>query len=267
VERSVGVRDSWSGGAAYEDYVGRWSRPVAREFTAWLGIPGGRRWLDVGCGTGALTEAVLAQAMPSEVVGMDPSTDFLGYAAAHVRDRRTLFAVADARALPFEDGSFDAVVSGLVVNFVPDRGAALRELRRVVRADGVVAAYVWDYPDGMQLIRCFWDAAVELDPAARPLHEGVRFDFCRPDVLRAEFTGAGLGDVEVDAVVVPTVFPDFDDCWTPFLSGHAPAPAYARSLGDAHRSALRDALRARLAAAADGSIRLTARAWTVRGSA
>jgi ubiquinone/menaquinone biosynthesis C-methylase UbiE len=257
--------DSWSSGTSYEAYMGRWSRLVAREFVAGLGAPPGLRWLDVGCGTGALTGAALATE-PSAVTGVDPSAGFVRHAAAQLADPRASFAVADARALPVATGSVDAVVSGLALNFVPDRHAALAEMGRAARAGGLVAAYVWDYPDGMQLMAHFWDAAVELDPDARPLREAVRFGFCRPEALRSMFARAGLADVDVDAVVVPTVFRDFEDFWKPFLGGQGSAPAYAAGLDDAALVALRDAVRERLPREDDGSVRLTARAWTVRGS-
>jgi ubiquinone/menaquinone biosynthesis C-methylase UbiE len=246
--------------------VGRWSRLVAAEFVDWLGRPPGGRWLDVGCGTGALSEAVLAGASPADVVGLDPSPGFVAYASAHVPDPRARFVVGDARALPVPDGRADAAVSGLMLNFVPARNHALREMRRAVGPGGLVAAYVWDYPGDMQLMTYFWDAAVDLDPTAQPMHEAVRFGFCRPDALSSMFDRAGLTDVEVRPVVVPTVFRDFDDYWTPFLGGTGSGPAYAMSLEDEQRSALRDSLRGRLPVEADGSIRLTARAWAVRGS-
>jgi SAM-dependent methyltransferase len=259
--------DAWSSGEGYEPYVGRWSRLVAREFVRWLDPPPGARWLDVGSGTGALTETVLSLGSPSGMVGLDPSPAFVRYAVAHVADRCASFGVGDARALPVRDGRFDLVVSGLMLNFVPERTLALREMRRAARSDGIVAAYVWDYPGRMQLMSYFWEAAVELDPAAGHAVEGVRFGFCRPDPLRAMFAAAGLTDVEVDAVVVPTVFRDFDDYWSPFLRGIGPAPVYATSLEEGQRTDLRESLRARLPAGDDGSIRLTARAWAVRGRA
>jgi SAM-dependent methyltransferase len=258
--------NSWSGGNDYENYVGRWSRLVAPEFIAWLAVPPGGRWLDVGCGTGALTETVLLDAAPAEVVGVDPSADFVRFAAAQVPDPRASFREGNAQALPLGDAAVDVVVAGLVLNFVPDRTAALREMQRVTRPGGTVAAYVWDYADGMQMMAHFWDAAAELDPASRALHEGSRFDFCRPEPLSELFAGAGLLDAEVTAIVVPTVFAGFDDYWTPFLSGGAPAPSYAQSLGDGDRAALRQALERRLPTEDDGSIRLTARVWAVRGS-
>jgi SAM-dependent methyltransferase len=255
----------WAGGDRYESYVGRWSRPVARRFLGDLAVPPGRRWLDVGCGTGALTQAILATAAPAAVVGVDPSPDFVAHAAAHVPDPRAAFREGSAQALPVDDASVDVVVSGLVLNFVPEPAAALVEMRRAATPGGTVAAYVWDYAGAMQLMRHFWDAAAERDPTAADLDEGLRFPLCRPGPLRSLFTGAGLDDVVVGEIVVPTVFADFDDYWTPFLGGTGPAPAYAMSLGEADRNALREILRARLPTADDGSIQLTARAWTVRG--
>jgi SAM-dependent methyltransferase len=259
--------DVWSSGDSYDSYVGRWSRPVAAEFVRWLDRPPRGRWLDVGCGTGALTEAVLSAAAPGQVVGLDPSPGFLSHAAARVLDVRASFAIADARALPVADGTFDGTVSGLVLNFVPDRPAALREMARAVGAGGTVAVYVWDYAGGgMGLMRCFWDAAEELDPAVRPQRESVRFDFCRPEPLTALFEDAGLADVDVREIVVPTVFRDFDDYWSPFLRGTGPAPAYVASLDDDRREALRSAVLEHLPVDSDGSIPLTARAWAVRGT-
>ena len=257
--------DPWRAAAAYEAYVGRWSRLVARRFAVWLDVPAGSRWLDVGCGTGALAEEVLAARSPAVVVGLDPSAPFVGRAAAQVRDQRAAFSRGAAQALPVRDASVDAVVSGLVLNFLPDPAAALAEMCRATRPGGVVAAYVWDYAEGMQLIRHFWDAAVECDPAARALDEGVRFTDCRPGPLTALFAGAALVDVTVEEVLVPTGFAGFEDYWTPFLGGAGPAPAYVATLGEQERTVLREELRRRLPVADDGSVHLTARAWAVRG--
>jgi SAM-dependent methyltransferase len=257
--------DPWASGASYEPYVGRWSRLVAGEFVGWLARPAGARWLDVGSGTGALTSAVLTEASPRDVVGVDRSPAFVSHATEHVGDPRARFAVGDACALPVADGCFDVAVSGLMLNFVPERTLVLREMRRAVGRGGLVAAYVWDYPGGMQLMAHFWDAATELDPAARTTHEAVRFGFCRPDPLRSMLECAGLTGVDVAPIVVPTVFRDFDDYWSPFLGGVGPGPEYAMSLTEGRRNELRDALRERLPTDEDGSIHLTARAWAVRG--
>ena len=259
--------DVWALGDAYEAYVGRWSRRVARAFLRWLAVAGGRTWLDVGCGTGALTAEVLAEAGPAHVLGVDPSEGFLAGARAAITDPRADFCAADAQALPLASGGCDAAVSGLALNFVPDPPWAAAELVRVTTAGGVVAAYVWDYAEGMEMIRYFWDSAVALDPAAAELDEARRFPLCRPEPLRRLWSDAGLTDVQVEALDVPTVFTDFDDYWAPFLGGQGPAPGYAMSLTEDRRRALRDLLHDRLPERTDGTVPLTARAWAVRGTA
>jgi SAM-dependent methyltransferase len=254
---------TWAAGDRYEPYVGRWSRCVAPEFLAWLEIPAGKSWLDVGCGTGALTQTILASAQPAEVAGVDPSEGFLAF--ARTRTPQAEFRVGDAQALTFEDDSFDAAVSGLVLNFVPDSAKAAGEMRRVVRTGGTAAAYVWDYAGEMQLMRRFWDAAAAVDPAARNLDESLRFPLCQPDALRALWTAAGLEDIEGRTIDVPTVFKDFDDYWSPFLGGQGPAPTYCMSLPEDHRERLRQRLHATLPVEADGSINLIARAFAICG--
>jgi SAM-dependent methyltransferase len=261
------ARDRWHDGDAYEAYIGRWSRPVAARFVDLLGVAPRARWLDIGCGSGALTGTVVDRADPAAVTGVDPSDAFVGAARARVPDPRARFAVGDAASLPLADASVDVVVSGLVLNFIRDPAGALREMRRVSVPGGIVAAYVWDYAGRMELIRAFWDAAVALDPAAHPLDEAVRFPICAPDPLAGGFEAAGLTGVETDAIEVPTVFGDFDDYWEPFLRGTGPAPGYVASLHDGARIALRERIRSDLPAESDGSIRLVARAWAVRGRA
>jgi SAM-dependent methyltransferase len=266
VAREPKMEDPWILGDAYEGYIGRWSRLVAPRFLAWLDRPHGQRWLDVGCGTGALLQAILDHATPSTVVGVEPSAGFLATARERLGARAEL-RQGDAASTGLADAAVDVTVSGLVLNFVPDVGAALAEMRRVTRRGGTVAAYLWDYADRMELIRHFWDAAVALDPAAAAKHEGTRFPLCRRDTLREAFTRAGLGAVAVDAIDVPTPFADFEAYWRPFLGGQGPAPGYAMSLDEATRTRLRNHLRERLPVAADGSIALVARAWAVRGEA
>lgn len=258
-------KDAWTSGASYEFYMGRWSRLVAREFLLWLGIPPHVRWLDIGCGTGVLSQTILEVASPRPVLGVDPAEEFLVLAREQIQDPRVNFLRGDAQALPVSSAAFDVVVSGLVLNFVPRPDQALSEMVRVGRTGGSVAVYVWDYAGQMQLLRSFWDAAVTLDPAARALDEGVRFPLCQPEPLRRLFQVAGLEKVEVRSIEVPTNFRDFDDYWSPFLGGQGPAPGYAMSLSEERRAALRDQLRAALPIETDGSIRLTARAWAVRG--
>jgi SAM-dependent methyltransferase len=259
-------KDVWASGNAYEPYVGRWSRLVAREFLNWLGAPANGEWLDVGCGTGALCEVILQTNSPRRVTGIDPSEGFVSFARHKVTDQRATFQVGDAQALPVSDGSFDATVAGLVINFVPDQAKAVGEMRRVTRPGGVVAGYVWDYAGEMQMMRRFWDAAVALDPAAIPLDEGRRFPVCHPEPLATLFRGVGFDRVQVRPIDVPTIFKNFDDYWSPFLGGQAPAPGYCMSLPEDRRTALRERIRGNLPIRNDGTIHLMARAWGVRGT-
>ena len=259
------VSDNWERGDAYELYVGRWSRQVAPLFLDWLAQPAGMRWVDVGCGTGALTAAIVDRAEPAAVTGVEPSEGFLATAQDRLGSSATLLR-GDAAALPLADASADIVVSGLVLNFVPDLAAALAELGRV-GAGGTVAAYVWDYARDMQFMRYFWDAAVDLDPSAGDLDEAVRFPVATPDGLSAAFSAAGFGSVSTTALDVPTHFADFEEFWSPFLGAQGSAPSYLASLDDDAKGRLRDALRVRVPASGDGSIDLIARAWAVRGRA
>jgi SAM-dependent methyltransferase len=263
---SDGARETWGSGGPYEQYVGRWSRIVAREFLAWLGVPSGQTWGDVGCGTGALVEGILATSEPQAIFAIDRSGGFLAAGRSNIPDQRVRFAVADATALPWTSGSCAATVSGLVLNFVPDAVAMVREMARVTRPRGQVAAYVWDYGGGMEMMRHFWDAAVEVKPEDAALDEAERFPLCQPEPLKALFQDAGLIGVVVRSITIPTIFRDFDDYWTPFLSKQGPAPTYLASLDGETRDRIREVLRARLVAAADGSITLTAQAWAVQGT-
>jgi len=213
-----------------------------------------------------LSEVILDRTSPAQVIGVDPAEAFIAFARSRLAaDSRITFRVADARALPVEDGAFDAAVSGLVLNFIPDPAQALAEMGRAVRPGGIVAAYVWDYAEEMQLMRRFWDAAVALDPAAGELDEGRRFPMCQPDLLARLFAEAGLTEIDDRSIDIPTVFRNFDDYWSPFLGGQGPAPGYCVSLSEAKREALRERLRAELPTSADGAIRLTARAFAVKG--
>ncbi len=259
------VLERWEEGRAYDRYVGRWSRLVAPEFLAWLGLPSARRWLDVGCGTGALCREIFDRWSPASVTGVEPSEPFLAAARENLAGRALLLHGL-AEAIPLPDHSADVVVSGLVLNFVPDPRSALAEMSRVATPGGTIAAYVWDYSDRMELIRYFWDTAALLDQAGERLHEGTRFPWCRPEGLRALFDSAGLADVELRSIDIDTPFADFADYWGPFLGGQGAAPAYLMTLDEHRRKYLREILRTRLPIEADGSIPLTARAWAVRGT-
>lgn len=263
---TVSAHDHWSQGDVYEKYIGRWSRLVAREFVSWLGVYRGKRWLDVGCGTGAFTQTILEQASPDAVVGVDRSEGFIEFARQQITDPRATFRVADAQDLKTERGAFDVVVSGLVLNFVPKPERMVLEMARSCRLYGKIGVYVWDYADGFQLLCHFWDAAAALDPAARELDEGVRFPVANGKAIWNLFLDAGLNDVLTRPIDVPMHFANFDDLWNPFLGGQGPAPGYVMSLSEDKRAALREQLGKNLPMKADGSIDLTARAWAVKGT-
>lgn len=261
----VTPNEAWTSGDFYEPYIGRWSRLVAAEFIRWLGVPEGRQWLDVGCGTCALSETILTITNPKKVKGIDRSEGYVEFARGRVVNPRAEFAVGDAQALPVESGSYDAIVSGLVLNFVPQPGQMIFEMKRAVQKDGVIALYVWDYAGKMQMLRHFWNAATILNPAAQDLDEGRRFPICNRDVLTKLFQDAGLAQVETRPIDVSTDFKDFDDFWLPFLSGQGPAPGYVMSLNEKQRAQLWERIYNSLPFALDGSIPLVARAWAVRG--
>ena len=258
------IPDTWQQGDAYERYIGRWSRQVAPLFLSWLAIPPELRWLDVGCGTGALCAAILEHGRPTALTGVEPSEGFLSVARQQLPASVHL-SVGNAAALPLDDAQVDVVVSGLVLNFIPDVALALAEMSRVSTPDGIVAAYVWDYAEGMEMLRRFWDTAVELDADAAGLHEGRRFGLCQPAALQSAFEQAGLVEVSVAPLEIATPFATFEDYWQPFLGAQGPAPAYVASLPEERRLRLREALRTRLPLADGGALALRARAWAVRG--
>jgi SAM-dependent methyltransferase len=249
--------DAWAAGDSYDAYMGRWSRPIAARFLDWL---------DLGCGTGALTAAILRDCAPAGVLALDPSEGFLAKARTDASDPRVTFQVGgadDLAALP--PASRDIAVSALVLNFIPDRAEALRQMKRIVRPGGTVGFYVWDYPGGgVAFMRAFWEAAVALAPAARDLTEDRRFPFCTREGLVALAQEAGFARPEVKAIESPSVFRDFDDYWTPFTLGAGPAPGYCASLPPEARERLRAALSDSLPRGKDGTILFGTRAWALK---
>jgi SAM-dependent methyltransferase len=258
--------ETWAAAGPYERYMGRWSRRVALEFLGWISVPPGARWADVGCGTGGLTRGILS-CNPHSVAGVDASEGYLAEACRAIGDRRARFSRADATALPWAGSSFDATVSGLVLNFVPDHPGMVGEMARVTKPGGKVAAYVWDYAHGMQMTRHFWDAATSVSPRDSALDQGERFPICQPGPLESLFRSAGLTSVSVTAIDIEMLFRDFDDYWSPFLGKQGAAPSYLASVDEETRERIRELLQSRLVPAADGSIKLTARAWAVQGTA
>lgn len=261
---STGARfDAWNAGQNYELYMGRWSRRMAARFVDWLAPPKDAAWIEVGCGTGALTGTILAECAPRSLLAIDASASFLEHARSTVVDGHVRFEVADALALPAPDASTDVVASALVLNFIPDRRAALVEMQRVLKPDGQLAFYVWDYPGGgIGFIRAFWTAAIALDPDAAELGEDVRFPFCSADGLLALCLDAGMQSPVIEPLEIETVFADFQAFWQPFTLGSGPAPGYCARLTNDQRAELKARLASTLGTMSP--IRMVARAWAVR---
>ena len=252
-------------GDPYERYMGRWSRPLALRFLAWLAQRHGQRWLDVGCGTGALSTAILDHAAPTLVVGVDRSGEMLEAAKASLGTHAVLHQ-ASAEHLPLGDAAVDVTVSSLVLQALPDAPRALQEMVRVTRSGGIVAAAVWDYALRARFIRLFWDAATSADPRAAALDEAARHPLCQPEALTRLFEGAGLQGVRTGSIEIETRFATFDDCWQALLHGQGAAPDYMASLDEPARQRLRKALRSRMPVGPGGATSLAARAWVVRGT-
>ena len=255
----------WASGDSYEPYIGRWSRLVAREFIPWLALPQRSRWLDAGSGTGALSLTILDLTNPKKIKGIDRSESYVEFMREQVNHPDLEFEVGNAQSLPVDSNSFDAAVSGLVLNFVPRPHQMISEMTRVVGDGGVVALYVWDYAGRMQMLRHFWNAAVALDPGARDLDEGRRFTICNPNSLMELFQNAGLSQTQSRPIDIAAEFKNFEDYWSPFLGGQGPAPGYVMSLNEKRRSQLRERLYNSLPFALDGTIPLVMRAWAVNG--
>src|SRR5262245_30142273 len=185
--------DRWAEGSAYERFMGRWSRRLARSFVAWISVGSKAHWLDVGCGTGALASAICEMSHPASVIACDPSEPFIEHARSRISGAPVSFSVAGVEALPEREDGFDAIVSGLALNFMPDPAQAVKSMRARLRHQGLLAAYVWDYAGGMEFLRIFWDEAVALDTPAAKIEEGARFPLCQPEALASLFRGAGLG--------------------------------------------------------------------------
>lgn len=250
----------------YEQFMGRWSRQLAARFVKFVSIGERDSVLDVGCGVGSLSFTI-AEAFPAaRVTGVDPSAAFVRHAQTRARNDRLQFQVGDAQALEFSNAAFDTTLSQLVLNFVPDRDKALGEMIRVTRPGGVVAAAVWDYGDGMRMLRVFWDEAVAFDPPLAARDER-HMPLCKRGELAALWRASGLQHVDDQPIVIDLAFASFDDYWSPFLGGQGPAGAYVASLSETRRATLEARLRDRLLSSRkDGPFVLQARAWAVKGT-
>ena len=248
---------------AYDRFVGRYGAELATALIDFAGVAPGMRALDVGCGPGALAAVLVERLGAARVSAADPSASFVD--ACRTRLPGVDVVEASAEALPYADGAFDAALSQLVVNFMRDGEAGVRQMARVTRPGGIVAACVWDYRDEMTLLRAFWDAAREVDPERGvAADEGVVMRWCSEGGLAELWRAAGLVSVRVGSLIASATYADFDDLWSPLPTGVGPAGTFCKSLEEDDRAALRDAFRARLGVGAS-SFTLTARAWSVVG--
>jgi SAM-dependent methyltransferase len=237
---------------------------VAQEFLKWLDVPAGLRWIDVCCGSGMVTEAIVERNVPATVVGVDASAEQISFARQHHAHPNVRFETADAMALPFPDSSFDVAVCGLGLNFLPSPSRALEEFRRVTTPGGAIAVYVWDYAHGATFLREFWDAAIAIDSEAATFDQAYRFPMCTPEGLRSLFEQAKLEGLTSHALDVTTRFTSFDDYWEPLLTGQGSAPGYLAARDKQTQTAIRERLKTVLPANPLGAIELPARAWAIR---
>jgi SAM-dependent methyltransferase len=258
------MKVTWESADAYELYMGRWSRLVAAQFLEWLDPAEGLKWLDVGIGTGTLSDLILNKYKPAELFAVDQSESFIKTAQMRLRKDIQL-QVGNVMDLPIDDDAVTITVSGLLLNLPPEPELALKEMVRVTANNGTIAAYVWDYSGGMEMINYFWEAAVELNLMADLMHEGKRYDHCDKPALKQLFVDAGMTDIAVTSIEIIQQFADFDQFWDPFQAGQGTAPTYLLSQKESEQTALRELVKTHLPIAEDGSIKLRARAWAIKG--
>jgi ubiquinone/menaquinone biosynthesis C-methylase UbiE len=258
--------DKWTSGSEYDQWMGRWSRLLAEQFLQWLAISPGARWIDVCCGSGVVTKAIAERCLPKRVAGIDASAAQIAFANQHRVGDGISFEVGDAISIPFPDASFDVVVCGLGLNYISEPIRALEEMRRVASADGVIAAYVWDYAEGAGFLRRFWDAAASVDPEATSFDQAQRFPMCTPDGLRELFRAAHCQRIRVKALEIVTWFENFEQYWAPLLSGQGSAPNYLASRSQQIKTEIRERLKSSFQSGETKPIELSARAWAVRAN-
>lgn len=248
-------------GAAYERYMGKWSRLAGEQFLEWLAPKPALRWLDVGCGNGAFTEMLAEGHAPAELHGIDPSEQQLAFARTRPALRSAQFRQADAMALPFADDTFDAAVMPLVIFFVPEPARGVAEMARVVAPRGIVAAYAWDMPGGGFPYEALWAQMRELGAT---VPQAPSPDASRMDVMRDLWVGADLQAIETREIIVERTFASFEDYWTIALGGPSVSRG-AAAMSTENLAKLKDQMRAALPADADGRITYSARANAVKG--
>ena len=256
--------ERWTSGADYDRWMGRWSRLLAHEFLTWLNLSSGLRWIDICCGSGVLTEAIVERNAPAAIVGVDVSPEQIDFARRHRTGDNITFEIANAMSLPSADASFDVALCGCGLNYIPNPLQGLQEFQRVLRPGGIVALYVWDYEHGARFLREFWNAAIEIDADATAFDQARRFPMCTEAGLRDLFAQTRLEDVTTHALDIVTRFTSFDDYWEPLMSGQGSAPNYLATRAPQTQMKIRDRLRAVLPISRDGAIEMPARAWAIR---
>jgi len=259
--------DHWDNATAYDRFMGRWSRQLAPKFVDWLRVPSGRAWLEIGCGTGALTSAICEKTDPLSVVAVDTAPEFVDYCSKHLSHANLRVVQGTLDSYPSRKEGYSAVVSSLVLNFLPDPIESLKKMKLACSSGGCVAACVWDYSKGMEFLRLFWDAAVAVDPKASAFDEGARFPLCHPEALRSAFHNAGLEEIEITSLAIPTIFDSFHEFWSSLSEGTGPAPSYAATLSASKRKALASSLKALTRSKNNSPIELQAKAWAIKATA
>lgn len=250
-------------GGGYDKIMGRFSVSLARQFLNFAGHPPGEKILDVGSGTGSLSFALAARGDHEEIVGIDVAEPFLAYARQRNKDPRISFRVADATALPFADARFDRAVSQLVLQFLPEPLEAVKEMKRVVRPGGTVAACVWDAYGGQPHIRMLWDTASTLGLLKQ---HGIIRSLSTEGEMVAAWRAAGLTDIVPGEITMRFVFEDFEDYWSPYLSGEGPIGEMVMGLSPSNRALLEQKLRViYLSNRPDGRRSFIAAAWICKG--
>lgn len=253
---------SWNDTNGYELYVGRWSRLVSMDFIHWLDPRSDLKWLEVGCGTGALTSAILNSAHPQRVKAIDTSPDYINSARSAITANNVTFLEADIASLP-KDETFDMVTSGLVLNFLPDLNDSFRLMVHKLNHGGQLSAFVWDYAGHYQPMRHFWDAAKELSPAAEKFDAGVKFPICNKSNLVDLFQTAGLSNIAFTNIERVATFQSFDDYWLPIASAQGSVTTFMSTLDDTHKRDLQVLLKRRLPIAGNGEIKLIINALAI----
>lgn len=249
-------------GQAYERLMGRWSRSAGAVFLDWLSLPDGLNWLDVGCGTGIFTELVIERCAPSNIDAIDPSESQIAYARNGPAASRAAFRTGDAQSLPFAARAFDVAAMALVLNFIPDAAKAVAEMKRVVKPQGTVGAYVWDWPGGgfvqRPLVEGLHAMGVDAPPAGGLTNSRI-------EELRRLFESAGLDQVATRTIEIEVSYPDFDDYWSAQTGLTNPVVQHVRRMSEPEIARLKSHLREHLPTAADGRIAYPARANAVKG--